>query len=187
MIVLQYTWELLIVTGVQLGWTRLGITPWSYWILFSHYILLPLHPLPLPNSVFKVLCEWMEGCDESPSDWLVNMTRVHQTWHPCVSLYLEKVAFRAQSGEALAFLVWKMENAIWAYFSCVSEYFCWVSWTPIAFHYHLTSDISHGPLSLWLAGRSDEQNILLLIFFKSRYKEKISFHFWIANHACSQD
>lgn len=36
------------------------------------------------------------------SGWLI-CTLVHWAWNPCVSLYLEKAAFWAQSGEAIGF------------------------------------------------------------------------------------
>ena len=75
----------------------------------------------------------------------------------------------------LASLVWKMENNIWADFSCAWECFCWVCWTQIAFHYHLTSGIRHGPISPWLTGRISEQNILLLILFSLGTRGR--FHF----------
>ena len=75
----------------------------------------------------------------------------------------------------LAFLVLKMENNIWADFSCAWGCFCWVYWTQIAFHYHLTSGIRHGRISPWLTGRISEQNILLLILFNLGTRGR--FHF----------
>lgn len=60
-VVLWHTWELLIITGVQLGGTRLVVTARSQLISISHYAVLPVHSFPHLDPVLKPLVMSREG------------------------------------------------------------------------------------------------------------------------------
>lgn len=103
-------------------------------------------------------------------------TLVHWSWNPCVSLSLEKAAFWTQSRKAIGFFSLKNEDYHpGIFFLCLRVFLLYLLDTNCI---SLSSNNWHQSWSHLSEahGRSNEQDILLLIFFQSRYKEMISFH-----------
>lgn len=182
-----YTWELLTIIGIQLGWTSLGVTIWSYLILFPLYIVLSIHSLPF-SSIWCTMGEWAWGGLGGKKPWsageFAHWFSGHEI-HAWAPIWKRQHSGRKVERQ-LAFLVWKMKTIIQAYFSYASEYFCCICWTPIAFHYHLTTGISHGSISLRLTGGAVNRTFCCWFFFSLGTRRWFPF-IWIASHTCSQD
>lgn len=163
--VLWYTWELLTVIGMQLGWTRLRVTTWSYLILFSFYIVLSIHSLPF-SSIWGTMGEWGgEGWEERSPDLLVNLHTGSLVMKSMREPLSGKGSIWAQSREAIG--SFSLKNGDYhpgIFFLCLGVFLLHPLDTDCI---SLSSNNWHQSWSHLSEahGRSNEQDILLLIFF----------------------